>query len=686
MSVLFKTSILTACFAMAASLPSLAHGGTYIGPGDTVPPGGSGGGKGLAPGVPNSGNPAGPGNGSTGTPAPGQPTTGSGPNQGGSNPLTGGEAGPDLTDWSYWWEFNKDPYINLKGALAGTRANTGTAEWFIGMGQQSQGQKSQIPTRAEVEREIVPALIKALETETNNDIVTGCLMGLGKIGEELGEDGTSRFAPLFVSFLADPSQEISETAAIALGILANKPSVAILLDLYLDNPDGRKLVARGEVPIRTRSFAAYGLALCGAKINDETLKADIIANLIGVLESERSSTRDIHVASVIALGLIPFERLGTDELGAATESIDTRLEQVAYLTTFMESSAHSFVRAHAPMAAVRLLQGAEGEVFEVEREKLARKLITIVNAKKEKNEVLQSAIQALGQLGDADPKGIDAEIRKALVGVAQNITDKQARYFAAIALAQVGGRKGVESADVGIREAQSYMLARLSKGNTAVRTWNALAIGVMGNALEGNLSTDLVQALLSETKRERTARIGAYAVSAGMLGNIEFVPILREKLDTISEDTPRGYLCLGLGMLGALEAQDQIRAVIQEANYRPQLLQQAAIALGLLQDPEAVGYLTDTLVKSNSLASQAALTSALGFIGDKTSIAPLIAMLEDDELSERARGFAAVALGLVGDVDHDLPWNTAIKVNINYSANPLTLNDFSTGTGVLNIL
>jgi hypothetical protein len=90
------------------------------------------------------------------------------------------------------------------------------------------------------------------------------------------------------------------------------------------------------------------------------------------------------------------------------------------------------------------------------------------------------------------------------------------------------------------------------------------------------------------------------------------------------------------------------------------------------------------LVGAKSLATQASIASALGFIGDARSIEPLVAMLEDKKMTPRARAFAAVALGLVADKE-PLPWNSKLSVGINYRANTTTLAN-GEGTGILEIL
>jgi hypothetical protein len=117
-----KKLLLAAAALAAGSLClqdiSTGHGGTYRGPGDTVPPGGGGGGGGGGPAVPGPVGPTGPG--PAGPAGPGQ-TGGSAPTggmiAGATSQATtglGSEVGGGLPRWRFWWEFNKDPYLNLK--------------------------------------------------------------------------------------------------------------------------------------------------------------------------------------------------------------------------------------------------------------------------------------------------------------------------------------------------------------------------------------------------------------------------------------------------------------------------------------------------------------------------------------------------------------------------------------------
>ncbi|MBI5361635.1 MAG: hypothetical protein HZA53_00560 [Planctomycetes bacterium] len=91
------------------------------------------------------------------------------------------------------------------------------------------------------------------------------------------------------------------------------------------------------------------------------------------------------------------------------------------------------------------------------------------------------------------------------------------------------------------------------------------------------------------------------------------------------------------------------------------------------------------LAEARGLSAQAAIASALGFIGDARAVDPLVRMLQQGErITDSARGYAAVALGIVADKEL-LPWNAKLSVGINYRANTTTLTGEG-GTGVLDIL
>jgi HEAT repeat protein len=671
-----------------------AHGGQYRGPSDTVPPGGQ------APGTGGSA-PVGPS-----TPvSPTAPTTPGGPSgpQGGSGPLGpisqsgGGDLGPDLTGWSFWWEFNKAPYLDLKNRIHTPGTITGNPGFFLGQGDRTAAIDRLRPTAAQIHGKVVPALLAILDGESNPDIVTACLIALAKIGDIPDENGESILKDRIEERLGDPEAEVVETAAVALGILGHERSIPTLFEILGDSPAGRKLVDRGEVPWRARAFAAFGLGVIGSRIADREREQEIVRVLTDTLESDDSRNRDIQVACLISLGLVPLDTIGVPddlpegELGPEV----SRTAQLDYLLGFLDDSAeHKLVRAHVPTALCRLLTapGMPPELRDRYKSRIAEALLKRLGRRNgEEREVVQSAALALGLLGDADDDPIDRRIRAVLAAVPKEVKDAQARSFSLIAMASIAGNGTIDAeSDAGIAEAHRYLVGQFVRGKSRQRPWAGLAIGVLGNELARSdrapeTVRELALVLRTALAEERNPEIlGALALGTALLGDAGSIEQLLQLLARLNDDTARGYVAVALGLLGERAAVEPIQRVLRESKYRPELLRQAAIALGLLGDKDVVDSLRTMLSTSKTLACQAAVSGALGFIGDRRSIDPLLAMLENKQHTPLARAFAVAALGIVAD-DDPLPWNSAIGIDLNYRASTATLN-LSTGTGVLNIL
>lgn len=688
-----KKLILLGTLAAAGTLGlqsiTSAHGGTYRGPGDTVPAGGGGGGGGGAsptgPGAsgPSTGGPAGP---STPSPSGGGVPT-SGPSGRPAAPSTGGNTGPDLTTWDFWWGFNKDQYLNLKAAIY-TGIITGSDDFFLGQGTKNQARNQLKPSEEAIRGKIVPALKAALESERSNDIVTGALIALAKIGDVKTEGGASEFEPLLAKFLSDSNQEIAETASAALGILANDASVKVLSDLALDKPEGRKLVGNKEVNFRSRAFACYGLGLIGYRTASNQVRQDIAGILIDLLEKPESSTRDVKVAALVSLGLVPIDVDKSESPGSQQNYSSSRQTQIKYVEKFFKDENNNYLtRAHAPTTLARLLKEGPPEM----KEGVAKLLLAaIANQSKERDEVQQSCVLALGQVGDSDKDKIDVEIRVSLKRIAED-GDQQSRNFAMIALGQVGGRVGEgEEAEKGVKECRDDLLTFLTKGKNHIRPWAGLGIGVMERSILDNSQSGFTPSGQSKDALRSTLKdasspshMGAYSIAIGIAKDTESKEILLDKLKNAPGDEAKGNVAVAIGLIDARDAIKEIQAIVRESKYKPDLLKQAAIGLGLLGDKDLVPELVKMLEEAKGYSSQAAIASALGFIGDSRSIDPLVEMLKRKDITDSARGFAAVALGIVADKE-SLPWNSKISTNINYRANTTTLT--GEATGILDIL
>jgi len=681
---------------------STGHGGTYRGPGDTVPPGGGGGGGGGGPTTPGPSGPGTPGPAGPTTPGPTTPgAPGGAPGAGPNTPQTPGaaNAGPDLTVWDFWWAFNREPYLDLKSQIHDGGILTGSDDFFLGRGEKDQAKDSLRPSQQVIRDVVVPALKHALETERNNDILTGSLIALAKIGDVVSEDGASEFEGIIKELLKDSNQEVAETAAISLGILANDKSVGILTQLAIDDQAARSFLGKTEVPYRTRAFAAYGLGLLGYRTSDNELRQDIAETLVDLLNSPNFATRDIKVAAMTAFGLTPVD----SNLDAAVEEgeemsnrrwVISRENQLDFLMQYFDprlerenkSTREWFVRAHAPAAMSRLLDGVEGDY----RSRAAQLLMDALDKNsKAKREVQMSSVLALGQIGRASSEKMDEDIRAVLVGAVKD-GEPQVRRFALIALAQSGGTPGEGEQAVGGTDAvRKELLKQMSRGKTQLKPWAGLGIGVLSRQLkdEGQAFDDGALSALAAAAADckRPAEIGAYLVGLGIAGHSESRDLCLEKMEYFTgSDEARGYAAVALGLMKERSAIEPIQDIIRKSKYKPDLLKQAAIALGLLADKELVPDLIKMLEEAKGLATQAAISTALGAIGDSRSIDPLVEMLGNTQITDTARGFAAVALGIVCDKE-SLPWNSKISTNINYRANTVTLTGQG-GTGILDIL
>ncbi len=686
--LLVCTALLTSSALLFQDI-SNGHGGSYKGPGDTVPPGGGGGGgggsgpTGSGPGGPTTGNPSNP-NGPYG-PGAGPTTGGGGSRPGGPSTGPGGDA-TDLTTWEFWWGFNQSQYLNLKAAIFDNGPTSDSDTYFISGARGDLLKSRWKPTEAAIREKVVPALLKALETERSRDIVTGCLIALGKIGDvKNGEDGTSQFQVTIARFLSDPNQEIAETAAVALGILADESSIEILAELARDSKPGREKVGTTEVTWRTRAFATYGLGLIGNRTAKNEVRQQIARVLMGLLEAPDMSTRDVKVAALIALGLVPVDVDSGENVEAQTDHAASRQTQIAYVKRlFLDPRQNYLLRAHAPRTLAKLLRGAPSPL----KDDVARMLDAELDphAKGKKDEILQSCVLALGVIADAGTGSVDAAVRKDLMRFSDE-GDQQSRHFCMIALAQIGGRGRGESFEAGRQDVRNFLLTKLTKGASRIKPWAGLAVGVMERELldDGQIaSTGAIATLLDAFKDAgQPDRVGAWSIGLGIARYSGDHNLVLSKMKETSEVNAKGYLCLSLGLMGARECMAEMRDVVRDSKYKPDLIKQAAIGLGLLGDKDLVPELIAMLSESKTQAVQASVATALGFIGDSRSIDPLVAMLES-KVTDSARGFAAAALGIVADKEM-LPWNSKVSIDINYRANTTTLTG-ENGTGILDIL
>ena len=677
---------LAVAVALLGGASLLAHGGQYRGPASVTPPSTSGSSAGTATST-TSGS-----SGSAGTGTTGSTTTGS--SGGGSQPANapgpiaaagarnaaslGAPLDDDLTRWQYWWEFGKDPFLRLKEALLVTQA--GSDESFLGAAPRGLARDVHKPNAVDIGDRIVPALVQALLDVDNRDMVSGCMVALAKIGMEPKNNSLRQ---LLAQQLQSHDQEIRETAALCLGIAGrvDPETIALLLDLAADNQAGRAASARAMVDERMRAFAVYGLGLLGRSHElDHKTRQRLHRALAALLAPGEPTRRNLQVAAIEAMSLL-WPGTGRD----GRELTMAMLQTLADYYARPLGPGAQLIQAHCPTAIARISPRGAPDAPRF-KELFARQLGGEARGRSNVH-MAQSCALALGVLAQPVERAEDDDARIAdlLLQTWRQHPDAQTRNFAILALGNLGGS-----------HVRNLLLKELDHAGRALELpWVAMALGSLANhryqqAQQEGRSYEVDRAvgarlltILDEVKNPDAQ--AAVAIALGLGRHVEASDKLRRLLlQNEAGDSCAGYLCIGLSLMDDRRAVPDIRAVANRFVRRPDLLRQAATALGRLGDKDVANDLAALLRDDNSnLTRIAAIAGALGQIGDRRSIDPLLGVLRDDKLPMLSRAFAAAALGGIGDKD-PLPWNAALAGGLNYRAAVETLTDGA--AGVLDIL
>jgi len=218
-----------------------------------------------------------------------------------------GLLGPDLDDWTLWWNLERNAYLGLRARVQSIEA--------LDDGQSRVTAAGRAPADDTIEREVVPRLLRLVERERDDDVVTAALIALGRLDPpDVGwpEALSERIHAACVRHLSAANQEVRETAALALGLIGDDRCISILVGLLAEDAAGREL-SGGRVATRTRAFAAFGLGLAGQRVRaserEEANKRQwITTSLVAALEVHDEAAYDVPVAALIALGLRPLPR------------------------------------------------------------------------------------------------------------------------------------------------------------------------------------------------------------------------------------------------------------------------------------------------------------------------------------------------------------------------------------------
>lgn len=222
--------------------------------------------------------------------------------------------------------------------------------------------------------------------------------------------------------------------------------------------------------------------------------------------------------------------------------------------------------------------------------------------------------------------------------------DPRVRMFAATALGRVGERsalpaltRALEDPDDSVRKeavialvvfgdpsSVPKLMPRLRDSSTTVRAHVALALSRFGDV---SAVPGLIDAL---EDREPIVRINA-ATALSVLGDRTSIRPLRRALNDESESV-RHRAAVSLGLLGDKSSTPVLVDIIKTGDYT--LYDQAIAILGTTKDPSAIEPLIAILREADSDITDrlSAAARALGAIGDRRAVQPLIEVLNNRNL------------------------------------------------------
>jgi HEAT repeat protein len=617
---------------MCLLVPLHAHGGIYKGPNDAGGSSGGSGGNSAPPAGAGGASKAGAGTPGTSTASRGT-TTGSGGGRisgGGTSAITGGmEFESAYESWEFWWEANKDSFLDLRSRLSASAGATSGASVFTGRGVHAAAGDVRRPTHEQIHGRVVPLLQELLASSTERDILDSSIMALARAGDR---SSRSDVVSLAAGLLGHQDLSVQSAAALALGVAGRQEAVPLLQALMAGSAEGRRLMGGSAVPALVRGFATLSLGLMG--------DAGSVPLLIDLAGNTKDSERDVKVAAIVALGL-----MGEEAKGPASRWLLGRLE---------DEKLDAIIASYVPISLGRL--GDPVAVEPLLKAFLSRDTDALVR---------QSAAIALGQLATLG----SPDVFDALLAYVKEGRDQQTRHFSFISLAQIAAR------DVGQGE-ESPRLAQLVKllgdelsrpSSAGHRSWAALACAILGRADEACCEAFRPRLADAWENEKDPSMKSAFALSLGLLGVKPMGAALFEDFREARDPAHRGYTALALGFLEHREAADALRAQCSARSGVPSYRLQVATALGLLGDAQAVDTLVATLQDSETLGVSSAVARALGLIGDGAAIDPLCALAADGDKPVITRAFACVALGRLCEFA-DLPWNARLAANNNYRA------------------
>jgi hypothetical protein len=543
--------------------------------------------------------------------------------------------------------------------------------------------------RALIDRRVIPGLLEILSTERSDDLLSAALIAAGRI--DAGETGVhaEALANALREHLKAPSQELSETAILSLGLLGDRGGFDALHSLLDATDEGAKLVGRGKVPTRSRAFAAFALGAMATDQDGVALEQSIALALVQALE-EPHTRPDVPVAAAMALGLCdlplrvtlpPRELLGHD----AAEHVVSQNALARWLLSRSEQTVQSGRRASTQeeaFLAVALARQAAGASPELRRAAIEQ-LSNLVEDARKPSIVRAAGAAALGEIARSEGSEQDDHATAKLIQLTKTGQPME-RRFAMIAIARATARPGTGETPTRLGSTGRKALSLLStRGGATERPWAALALGVHSHALgkaEPDARTTVSSGLADLFRKQTNASvIGAYGTGLALsareapdAARERYGKAVFEAYEETNDPTAKGHLAVALGLLNYGPAAADLEQRLSRTRFQHELLWSLAVGLGLMEGQDATPTLLASLKNAQTHWSRAAAAAALGTVGDRRAAVPLLSLGMDRSQPASTRAFAIVGLGILCE-ERELPWRNPMARAVPYTALTATL-------------
>lgn len=411
----------------------------------------------------------------------------------------------------------------------------------------------------------------------------------------LGRVGSGPVVPSLLKMLGDANVEVRHKAILALGATGTAEGVLPLLAIarygsLTENSTGR-------ISPFARPLAIVALGLGRRHDFDDRLDAQVAKLIQDRTQSDREA---IGVAALVYQMLAPCKELERYALAMAKDDEETPSVRCRAVESLRSSTD--------PEILSELQHFLAGPRLDLRR----------------------SAALALGEF--QSPLALPA-----LMTAFELESEPLTRGFVLISIGKQGGEK-----------AQGFLTKVLEKGETGMRHWAAIALGIDVRRLH-----DIVQiARLTSAIRDAQAReksqdgMGAYWIALGLARDPLAHPLIRNALNSAADARQRMYAASALALIGDERALETLRTRLE---MESQALVRVAIAdaLGVLGHPVDVAPMLGTLMTLNEGELQGLAASAMAANGSAEALFALQELARTESGSNVRRAAAIEGLGMI---------------------------------------